>query len=254
MSLPNLIKTTRQYFGDLGFEEIIVPTLHPSLPLEPNIYAFSTKSLESSTEFYLTTSPESTLKKALAKGCGNCFAITPCFRNLESSGPHHRPEFLMLEWYEINKNHQDLMISVKKYLDNFLKLKYSEFKIPENNFDNEPDFNQFFLNEIEPQLPSGGVFVTGYPTFLTPMAKPNERFELYINGVEIANGNTENLDSKSVLLAFQNEQNYRQAHNLPSHPIDYDLVDAIAKIPPCAGVGLGLERLAMIMDGSSTIS
>src|SRR6266498_2907542 len=96
-----LIHQTRQFFRTKNFREIIAPVLKESLPLEPNIYPFQTtwNRHNKQNPLYLVTSPESSLKKMLAKGVGNCFAIGHSFRNLESAGTKHNPEFLMLEWY-----------------------------------------------------------------------------------------------------------------------------------------------------------
>lgn len=252
-SLSNIINKSRQYFSKQGFDEVVTPILNRSLPLEQNIYSFKVTKPGSKDKYYLPTSPEFALKKHLATHQNNCFSISPCFRNLESLSPHHLPEFHMIEWYEVGKNYQDIMFSVQKYVSKLLNLKFLNYVLPSDLPDNEPDFNQYFLNEIEPNLPMGGVFVTGYPSFLAPMAKPGERFELYIDQVEIANGNSESLDSKSILHAFRHEQEHRLATNLPTHPIDMDFVEAIAKIPPCAGVGLGLDRLVMILNHSHSI-
>lgn len=261
MTLSELLKITRQHFWSQNFTEVEVNYLNLCLPLEPNLYSFQTKN------YYLPTSPEFALKKHLAQYQSDCFAISHCFRDLESSGPHHTPEFLMLEWYEVNKTLDSLQESLKKYLSLFLKLKIINFKLPADLPDNEPDFNQFFLNEIEPSLPQDkAVFVSGYPSFLAPLAAKvetrhgtslqnniSDRFELYINGIEIANGCEENRDSKSIKLAFLAEQKYRQQNHLPSHPISEDFITNCASLPPCSGVGLGLDRLLMIINNKKEI-
>ncbi|MDO8610938.1 MAG: amino acid--tRNA ligase-related protein [bacterium] len=247
------LKAIRQYFWSKDFTEVEIPYLNESLPLEPNLYSFKINS------WYLPTSPEFALKQYLAQHQSNCFALAHCFRNLESTSPWHTPEFLMLEWYEINKNVNDLKISTQNFIKLFLpNLKFVEYKIKNINFDNEPDFNQYFLNEVQPCLPRDcGVFVTGYPAFLSPLAKPvgtdpcvcsSNRFELYINGIEIANGCEENRDSKSIEKAFILEQEHRQKNNLPTHPISKDFIKDCSKIPPCSGIGLGLDRLLKIIN------
>lgn len=249
MTQSDFLKTIRQYFWSKNFTEVEIPYLNESLPLEPNIYAFRTKWQHKNQNFYLPTSPEFALKKFLAENKQDCFAISHCFRDLEDSNDLHTPEFLMLEWYEINKGLSDLINSTKNFIKLFLpNIEFSELKLKNLNFDNEPDFNQYFLNEIEPSLPrNGGVFITGYPSFLSPLALPNKRFELYINGIEIANGCEENTDSKSIKLAFENESKYRQNNNLPTHPISTDFIKNSANLPPCSGVGLGIDRLFKIL-------
>jgi lysyl-tRNA synthetase class 2 len=183
---------------------------------------------------------------------------------------------MMLEWYEINQNLDGLMTSTKNFLKLFLPdLKYTELELANAHFDNEPDFNQYFLNQIEPSLPPDtAVFISGYPAFLSPLAEPKPnavnsfpeafnvhrtltskeklitslRFELYINGIEIANACTENRDTSSIKSAFLAEQKYRQDNHLPTHPISHEFITNCGLLPPCSGIGLGLDRLLTIIN------
>jgi len=280
MTPADLLKSTRQYFWNLHFDEVEIEYLNSSLPLEPNIYSFKTEWTHTQETYYLPTSPEMALKKHLATTQHNCFSIAHCFRDLEAEGPTHTKEFLMLEWYEVGKTYLDLIQSTKNYISQFLKTNYSTLQLPTNLPNNEPDFNQFFLNEIEPTLPKdGAVFITGYPAFLSPLAAYGEsnnfsehseregmspkvastakidltrqtaqRFELYINGIEIANGCTENRDPSAVKLAFENENEFRQKHHLPSHPYSPEFLDILPKLPLCSGVGLGINRLRQLIS------
>jgi lysyl-tRNA synthetase class 2 len=261
LSTANFLKKTREYFWGLGLDEVEISYLNSSLPLEPNLYSFKTG------DYYLPTSPEFALKKYLAEYKKDCFSIAHCFRHLESSGPQHKPEFLMLEYYLVNKNLSDLQESLKKYLSLFLSLKFEVLCLPANLPANEPDFNQYFLNTIEPNLPKDkAVFITGYPAFLSPLAvvgtdlrvcsppQPTaKRFELYINGIEIANGCEENRDAEQIKMAFETEKKYRQANDLPIHPISLEFIDNCASLPPCSGLGLGLERLMMIINQKNSL-
>lgn len=288
MTQSELLKSIRQYFWKQNFTEVEVPYLNSSLPLEANIYSFKTTWSHRHQDFYLPTSPEFALKKFLAKNnksqrdpLGNCFAISHCFRDLEDEGPDHSPEFLMLEWYEIGKTYQDLMFSTQNFINHFIKIKFTHLTLPQDLPQNEADFNQYFLNEIEPKLPrSGGVFITGYPAFLSPLAnkldkennfserseregeaKPegsehrknlflnqiSQRFELYINGIEIANGCSENTDSKSILDSFNQEKEYRLKRKLPLHPIDTSFVQDSSKLALVSGIGLGIDRFSKLL-------
>lgn len=274
----NFLKSTRQYFWAKNFTEVEIPYLNESLPLEPNLYSFKTNWTHKNIDYYLPTSPEFALKKFIADNKQDCFAISHCFRDLEDSNSTHTPEFLMLEWYEINSSLIQLQTSTKQFINKFLpNLKFTQLKLPNLNFDNEPDFNQYFLNEVEPSLPrNGGVFITGYPAFLSPLAKTQReflestksafggnakhlteeknsfttanRFELYINGIEIANGCEENRDPQSIKNTFNIEKKYRQKNHLPTHPISKDFIENCSKLPQCSGVGLGLDRLLKIIN------
>jgi elongation factor P--(R)-beta-lysine ligase len=257
MTQAEFLKSIRQYFWDLGFTEVEIPYLNQSLPLESNLYSFKTTWTHKNQEYYLPTSPEFALKKFLANSHQNCFAITHCFRDLEDQSLNHTPEFLMLEWYEVDKNINDLKLSTKKFINNFLKIDFIDFVLSQNLPQNEPDFNQYFLNKIEPNLPKDkAVFITGYPAFLSPLAAVGTdrcvcsslRFELYINGIEIANACTESIDSDSILKSFEDEKTHRQKNNLPLHPIDLSFAGNSAKLGQISGIGLGIDRLLKIIN------
>lgn len=279
MTQSELLKSIRKYFWKRNFTEIEIPYLNSSLPLEPNIYSFKTNWEHKKQAFYLPTSPEMALKNHLAKNRKNCFAISHCFRDLEAKNKLHTPEFIMLEWYLPDKNLNDLIKFTKNFVHHFLKIDFVEFKLPKNLPQNEADFNQYFLNEIETKLPRNkGVFVTGYPTFLSPLASANgeinkfsarnhanevparehgkfclssqkisDRFELYINGIEIANGCVENTDSQSIKSSFEAEKKYRLTHKLPLHPASTSFIDSCSHLSLCSGVGLGLNRFLNLL-------
>lgn len=264
MTQSDFLKSIRQYFWNQNFTEIEIPYLNSSLPLEPNLYSFKTIWTHRNQNYFLPTSPEFALKKFLSENKKDCFAISHCFRDLEDEGPDHTPEFLMLEWYEVDKNLDDLMLSTQNFIKKYLDIEFTNFILPKNLPDNEPDFNQYFLNEIEPNLPKNkAIFITGYPAFLSPLSSVGTdpcvhssnqkicsslRFELYINGIEIANGCTENTDSDSILNAFKKEKKHRQQNNLPLHPFDTKFATNSAILDRISGIGLGIDRLLKIIN------
>lgn len=106
------------------------------------------------------------------------------------------------------------------------------------------------------------VFLCHYPASqaalarLVPFADPPvaERFEVFIAGVEIANGCCELTDPSEQRQRFAADNDRRKAIGLPVIPIDERLLGALqAGLPECAGVALGIERLQMVMNGSSRI-
>ena len=259
MTLSELLKSTRHFFWSLNFKEVEINYLNESLPLETNLYSFETIWRSHGKKFYLPTSPEFALKSHLATHKTDCFSISHCFRDLEDSGPHHHPEFLMLEWYQVNKTLDDIKTTTEKYIHHLLpKLTVNSLQLPTNLPENEPDFNQFFLNEIEPRLPKDkAVFISGYPAFLSPLASSKQsianRFELYINGVEIANACEENTNAEQIKSAFITEHSHRQNHQLPSHPYSEKFINDSGLLPPSSGIGLGLERLLMVINNRQNI-
>jgi len=299
-----IIKSIRDFFCSQNFQEITIPALNRSIPLEPNLYPFTTawKTRKEIQTLYLSTSPERRLKQLISLGVGNCFGIGSSFRNLENSGTFHSPEFLMLEWYrksatyiDIMKDTRDLILYIRNSLteNNKLNINYSKnwekisltslfsdylqtdlnkiienndtlFKIAKKKGYNTKNttwnelYDQLFVNEIESHLPKEPFFLIDFPSCISPLCKPKgenknlaERFELYINGIEIANGNTEYTDTKVVKTNFVREQKKRAVNQ----PIDYEFLNSLKIMNDVsyAGIGLGVDRLTMLFTGSKSI-
>lgn len=108
----------------------------------------------------------------------------------------------------------------------------------------------------------GLVFVTDYPATQASLARlaPDNaqvarRFELFIDGLEIANGFEELTDEQEQRRRFESENEKRRRQNLPPVALDELFLDALAAgLPPTAGVALGLERLLMWASGSERIT
>jgi len=311
-----VVQSIRQFFLDKSFHEIETPILMPSVPLESNLYPVKTTWTHKNIDLFFATSPESSLKKLISKGIGNCFTISKVIRDLEDVGPTHNLEFSMLEWYEMDKNYKDIALTtqdlimytcrgISKYLNkrttnlltyqnNSIDLsppwhsftlsglfaKFASIDLSKNltfssilktakdkgyNTDNvtswEPLYAQIFINEIENNLPTNKpVIIFDYPTQLSPLCTPcpnspgfSQRFEFYIGGMEIGNAYTESTSSKDILSHTLTEQKYRQSKNLPIHPYDKDFIKACNNLPKCTGIGLGVDRLAMLMADTNNI-
>lgn len=98
-------------------------------------------------------------------------------------------------------------------------------------------------------------FVTDYPVSQAALAKIKptsppvaDRFELFINGIEIANGFNELLAAQEQKSRFEREQLQRRRQQKQTIPIDAHLIDALKNgLPPCSGVAMGVDRLIMLM-------
>jgi len=270
-----LLKLTREFFWNQDFLEIDTPILNFSLPHEANLYPFTVSSSQSKEKYFLPLSPEKSLKKTLSMYQKPLFSISKSFRDLESTGPQHLPEFTMLEFYTPHTNYLDTLKNTQAYLEFIFK----NFQLPTPSWEilpishlfslycpnipipqNEPDFNQLFLNKIDPHLKNHPyLFITHYPHFLSPLAQKeansdlSERFECYIHGIEIANACTENTNTEQVKASFQGESNYRSQNNLPNPPLDSDFLKTLDALPPSSGCGLGLDRLLMLLTKSDSI-
>jgi len=109
----DFMNVVRQFFLSRSFWELRTPTLVRSPGLEPELDVFETEFSfgRSKKTFFLPTSPEFHLKKALALGYERCFEFKECFRNGELS-QHHQPEFVLLEWYRCFKNLDSIRIDI----------------------------------------------------------------------------------------------------------------------------------------------
>lgn len=111
------LNLTRREMQNQGFEEVVTPLLVPSGAMEFTLQPFKThfRFGQHQQEFELPTSPEFHLKKLLALGWGSIFEIKTCFRNEEYS-KIHRPEFTMLEFYQVHAKLNDLQATVKNLI------------------------------------------------------------------------------------------------------------------------------------------
>ena len=104
-------------------------------------------------------------------------------------------------------------------------------------------------------------FVIDHPIEISPLAKAHpdrpgvaDRFELYVAGMEIANGFSELNDPLEQRRRFQDQLAERERGDLEAHQMDEDFVRALGHgLPPTGGCGVGIDRLAMILTGSPSI-
>jgi lysyl-tRNA synthetase class 2 len=122
-------------------------------------------------------------------------------------------------------------------------------------------FSRILSEEVEPNLGNGHVTVLyEYPAVEAALARtcPHdsrvaERFELYACGVELANGFGELTDPVEQRQRFEAEMDVKEAIYGERYPIDEELLEALAMMPPASGVALGLDRLIMLAAGATRI-
>ena len=294
-------QSIRRFFVDRGYIEVETPIVVRSPGMEPNLVPLETTIIEPNGTAHpaaLITSPEYSMKKLLGLGMEKIFTMTKVFRNEESFGGHHNPEFSMIEWYQQGADYQmcmdetaELVVFVaQKLLENGCNInqdvimsEWKRLRVQElfldlvgvdldhansdelrqacliHNIhcldsDTESDlFYRLFLSKIEPEL-RGNMFVYDYPTYqaslarLSPDQKYGERFELYLNGLEICNGFTELTDAREQRSRFEEEAEERKQLNRTVHPIDETFLNLLPSVrTPTFGNALGIDRLHMVL-------
>lgn len=123
-------------------------------------------------------------------------------------------------------------------------------------------WSQIYVQEIEPHLGKNSypTLIYDYPKEFAALAKLNpdgktaQRFEFYINGVELGDCYTELTDWQEQKLRFEEEAKKRKKMGKINHPIDSGFIDALKYgLPHCAGIAIGFDRLAMVLLGEISI-
>ena len=119
---------------------------------------------------------------------------------------------------------------------------------------------ELFEELVEAEL-LNPTFITGYPKDVSPLSRSSDdnpklvdRFELFIGGKEIANGFSELNDPDDQAERFKEQVAQKSAGDEEAMEFDADYVEALEYgLPPCAGVGIGIDRLVMLLTGAQSI-
>lgn len=243
---------------------------------------------------YLQTSPEYFMKRLLAAGSGSIYYLGKAYRR-DESGARHRAEFTMLEWYRVGWDDRQLMremeelfrqispgvtVQYRSYGDVFQSIldlcpHTSSLAALQASIASRIELNSpveqrdacldlLFSHCIEPSLVGGITFVYDYPKEMCALARvaPDQagipvarRFEVYWNGLELANGYWELCAPAEQRERFENDRKQRAAMGLDVPDVDTRFVAALeAGLPDCAGVALGVDRLLMCLLDEKDIS
>ena len=263
-----VLREIRAFFDVRGFTEVETPVRIPAPAPEPHI------DCPPSGDWFLRASPELQMKKLLAAGMERIYQIGPCFRAGEK-GRRHSPEFTMLEWYRANADYSDIARDAEELVAEVLRPRGSAALPrvtvreayrrwagwdPVEAWDQDR-FDFDMATKIEPNLPKGPLFLMDYPAPAASLARLKaddprvaERWELYVDGLELANAFTELTDPVEQRRRFESARAERRALGEADYPLDEEFLDALARMPPSGGVALGVDRLVMLACGVRDIS
>lgn len=274
-----IIQALRSFFIDRGYLEVDTPLRLPSLIPEANIEPVT------SSDCFLQTSPELCMKRLLAAGHSKIFQICKCFRKHER-GSRHLPEFTMLEWYGNGSDYRHLMkechdlfcflaeqvafsdlstrlietagdweyLSVSEAFERYSSLSVAQALAEEK-------FDELLVTEIEPNLGrKRPTILFDYPAELGALARLKEsdsslaeRFELYVDGLELANGFSELTDASEQRQRFVKERELCRVQGRNPGPVPEKFLDDLEQLNSAAGIAMGVDRLVMLFCGAECI-
>jgi len=284
-----LYQQLRGFFQQRNVLEVETPLLGQAASTDVHLASLSVDNQQ-----FLQTSPEFAMKRLLAAGSGAIYQICKSFRQGESGKRHnpeftmlewYRPGFDHFQLMDevaglLNSLLGERPVRQLSYRSAFVQvfdidphladvselsaLAYQHTGYQTDGDDCDTLLELLMSQVIEPQLGLGELtFIYDYPASQCALAKVKidtqgaqvaERFELYVEGVELANGYHELTDADEQQRRFEADLTERKRRALPDVPADQRLVAALQHgMPVCAGVALGLDRLLMLMAGKGSI-
>ncbi|WP_457754831.1 amino acid--tRNA ligase-related protein [Thermovibrio ammonificans] len=274
------LEAVRRFFSFRSFVEVETPNLVPYKNPDDNVENVRATFSDwrgRRFDWYLHTSPEFFMKRLLWHGMERIFQVCKVYRDGET-GPLHSVEFTMVEWYRVGADYragmeetlslinevakaleaspfsEPVYLTVEEAYKEFAGVELSNRELVAERFGSgsfEEAFFRLLVEKVEPALSGfdSPVVLYDYPEEFSAVAKVEggtaRRFEVYLKGVEIANGYTE--------LTTYSE--YKRVFSKKGGAEDYGLLKLLEErpLPPCEGVALGFDRLVMVLTGSSCL-
>src|SRR6476659_4910595 len=277
------VKEMRRILEDHGYIEVETPMLTP-LATGAAARPFRTHHNALDIDLYARIAPELYLKRLLVGGFEKVFELNRNFRN-EGISTRHNPEFTMLEFYwayaDVNQMIdfcEELLRAVVFKVLGHTHVKFGAYDIDfahpfrrvsmkdslagsvsEDEITNE-NLVDLFEQHVEHKLIQP-TFITNFPKSISPLSKasPNdpgvaERFELYLVGGELANGFSELNDPVEQFERFRAQMRRREGGDEEAMVMDEDYIRALSYgMPPAAGIGIGIDRLVMLLTNKHSI-
>jgi lysyl-tRNA synthetase class 2 len=283
------MRAVRRFFDGLGFVEVETPVLVRSPGLELHLEALEVSGLGGPR--WLQTSPEYHMKRLLAAGMSNIYQMCKTFRR-DEQGRLHQPEFTMLEWYRSHAGFEEMMRDTEQLVAQVAVELLGTTRIPGIGADvdvappwerlsvrdaftryastpfaelveDEEAFFRSLIDEVEPHLGRGRpTLLTYYPASMAALARicpgdPSvaERFEAYVDGVELCNGFGELVDAAEQRSRLLADAALRRRLGKREYPIDERFLAALEHgVPASGGNALGIDRLIMLVLGVQDIA
>lgn len=290
-----LFARIRAFFAQRGVLEVDTPLLARYGVSDPAIEPLIVgQSVAATQPMFLQSSPEFAMKRLLADGVGAIYQLGKAFRDGEH-GARHNPEFTLLEWYRPGFSMQELMDEVAALVCECLQREHWEvlgyrelflqtlsldpweadaetlagaartrLELGDLQLDVDGWLDLLMSHCVEPALAQRGlVFVCDYPPSQAALARVAERdgrpvaerFELYVDGVELANGYRELLDARELERRGGADNLTRQSRGQETRLPDKRLLEAMVfGLPDCSGVALGVDRLLLAQLGADALA
>ena len=275
-----IIKELRNFLDNEKFSEFETPILQ-NIPGGATARPFITRLNALDMGLYLRIAPELYLKRLLIGGFEKVYEIGRNFRN-EGMDATHNPEFTMLEAYIAYKD-SDYLKTFLQELFSFLAKKFNskmDFEQPWQEKDYDDLIKKYgdFSAQDGPAQPKADqpwagsgwelakkdliqpTFVSGFPGEILPLSKTLEKdparadaFQIIAGGLELVKAFTEENNPLEQRRRFEEQEKLRATGEEEAQRLDEDFLEALEYgMPPCAGFGLGIDRLAMLLTNSHT--
>ena len=278
-----IVSEMRRILEDHGYVEVETPMLTP-LATGAAARPFKTHHNALDIDLYARIAPELYLKRLLVGGFEKVYELNRNFRN-EGVSTRHNPEFTMLEFYWAYADVNQMMDFCESMLRAvvFKTLGHTHVKFGEYDLDFAQPFErismrksvakvvgeenvtadnllQLFEEKVEPKLIQP-TLISDFPKPISPLSKASpadptvaERFELYIAGMECANGFSELNDPVEQYERFRDQMQQRERGDEEAMVMDEDYIRALSYgMPPAAGIGIGIDRFVMLVTNRQSI-
>ena len=258
-----VVSEIRRILDEAGNLEVETPVLQPlygGASAEP----FVTHHNALDGDFYLRISDELYLKRLLAAGFPKVYEIARDFRN-EGIDTTHNPEFTMLEFYEAYSD----AVGQRRFVEDMMRrlallvspdgvITFGEEKIDFKKSFGVMKYpgvsDEEFKKTIRPTLIQP-TFLIDYPVDMLPLTKRKEdnptlvdAFQLYVGGIELVKAFSELNDPIDQRARFEAQEKSKEEGDKEAQVLDEDFLEAMEYgIPPAGGVGIGIDRLVMLL-------